>query len=82
MNFIYNNQKWTIILSKYDIRDTNLHNNLLPAKNRWGINEQIKGHAQRIADNTNTLAVVPDLYKGKLGLSKEVSLFFNAFFFS
>ncbi|CAB4383534.1 unnamed protein product [Rhizophagus irregularis] len=37
----------------------------------WGINEQIKIHAQRIADNTNTLTVVPDLYKGKLGLSQE-----------
>lgn len=37
----------------------------------WGINEQIKIHAQKIADNTNTLAVVPDLYKGKLGLTQE-----------
>ncbi|CAI2177435.1 10671_t:CDS:2 [Funneliformis geosporum] len=37
----------------------------------WGINEQIKVHAQHIADNANTLAVVPDLYKGKLGLSQE-----------
>ncbi|RIA90738.1 dienelactone hydrolase family-domain-containing protein [Glomus cerebriforme] len=37
----------------------------------WGINEQIKIHAQRIADNTNTLTITPDLYKGKLGLSQE-----------
>ncbi|CAG8731330.1 5182_t:CDS:1, partial [Acaulospora morrowiae] len=37
----------------------------------WGINEQIKTHAQYIADNTGTLAIVPDLYNGKLGLSAE-----------
>nr|CAG8456615.1 14708_t:CDS:2 [Entrophospora candida]CAG8482716.1 13237_t:CDS:2 [Entrophospora candida] len=37
----------------------------------WGVNEQIKKHAQIIADNTNSLAIVPDLYKGKLGLSRE-----------
>ncbi|CAG8450464.1 6714_t:CDS:2 [Diversispora eburnea] len=37
----------------------------------WGINEQIKKHAQRIADNVKIMTVVPDLYKGKLGLSSE-----------
>uniref|UniRef100_A0A1D1XSX4 Protein usf n=1 Tax=Anthurium amnicola TaxID=1678845 RepID=A0A1D1XSX4_9ARAE len=37
----------------------------------WGITEQVKIHAQRIADNTNILTVAPDLYKGKLGLSQE-----------
>ena len=51
-------------------------------KNRWGLTEQIKVHAQRIADNTNVLTVVPDLYKGKLGLSQEVSiLIINVIFF-
>lgn len=30
-------------------------------------------HAQRIANNTGARTVVPDLYKGKLGLTAEVS---------
>ena len=38
----------------------------------WGINETIKNHAQRIANNTGVKTVVPDLYKGKLGLTAEV----------
>lgn len=38
----------------------------------WGVNDQIKRHAQRIADSTGAYTVVPDLYKGKLGLSAEV----------
>ncbi|KAG2218248.1 hypothetical protein INT45_006249 [Circinella minor] len=37
----------------------------------WGINETIKNHAQRIANNTGVKTVVPDLYKGKIGLTAE-----------
>ncbi|KAI9010378.1 dienelactone hydrolase [Phycomyces nitens] len=37
----------------------------------WGVNDQIKRHAQRIADNTGAHVVVPDLYKGKIGLTAE-----------
>lgn len=37
----------------------------------WGINEQIKRHAQRLANNLQIMTVTPDLYKGKLGLSVE-----------
>ncbi|KAI8377585.1 dienelactone hydrolase [Radiomyces spectabilis] len=37
----------------------------------WGINDQIKSHAQRLADHTGAFTVVPDLYKGKLGLNAE-----------
>jgi carboxymethylenebutenolidase len=38
----------------------------------WGINDTIKNHAQRIANNTGARTVVPDLYKGKIGLTAEV----------
>jgi carboxymethylenebutenolidase len=37
----------------------------------WGINDQIKSHAQKVADRTGAEAIVPDLYKGKLGLNAE-----------
>ncbi|KAI8144639.1 dienelactone hydrolase [Fennellomyces sp. T-0311] len=37
----------------------------------WGINDQIKEHAQRIANYTGARTVVPDLYKGKIGLTAE-----------
>jgi carboxymethylenebutenolidase len=37
----------------------------------WGINDQIKAHAQKVADMTGAEAIVPDLYKGKLGLNAE-----------
>ncbi|KAF7723772.1 hypothetical protein EC973_001685 [Apophysomyces ossiformis] len=37
----------------------------------WGVNEQIKVHAQRIADNTGMHTVIPDLYKGKIGVTAE-----------
>ncbi|KAI8884220.1 dienelactone hydrolase [Backusella circina FSU 941] len=37
----------------------------------WGINDTIKNHAQRIANNTGARTVVPDLYKGKIGLTAE-----------
>lgn len=37
----------------------------------WGINDQIKNHAKHIADMTGAETVVPDLYKGKLGLNAE-----------
>eukprot|EP01103_Thecamoeba_quadrilineata_P019724 TRINITY_DN8118_c0_g1_i1.p1 TRINITY_DN8118_c0_g1~~TRINITY_DN8118_c0_g1_i1.p1 ORF type:complete len:241 (+),score=50.54 TRINITY_DN8118_c0_g1_i1:9-731(+) len=36
----------------------------------WGINDTIKKHAQHIADNGFTV-LVPDLYRGKLGLNAE-----------
>eukprot|EP00980_Cylindrotheca_fusiformis_P024329 scaffold11750_cov54-Cylindrotheca_fusiformis.AAC.2 len=37
----------------------------------WGVNEQIKLHAQTLADLTGAETVIPDLYKGKLGLDAE-----------
>ncbi|KAI8146303.1 dienelactone hydrolase [Fennellomyces sp. T-0311] len=37
----------------------------------WGVNDQIKIHAQRLADSTGALTVVPDLYKGQIGLTAE-----------
>jgi carboxymethylenebutenolidase len=37
----------------------------------WGVNEQIKIHAQKIADITGAEAIIPDLYKGKIGLDAE-----------
>lgn len=37
----------------------------------WGINDQIKEHAQNIANGTGCTTYVPDLYKGKLGLNAE-----------
>eukprot|EP00842_Homolaphlyctis_polyrhiza_P005688 jgi/Hompol1/611/HPOL_005384-RA len=36
----------------------------------WGVDEQIKAHAQRIANQTGAVALVPDLYKGKLALDE------------
>lgn len=41
--------------------------------NRWGVNETIKSHAQHLSDITGIHTVVPDLYKGKIGLTAEVS---------
>ncbi|CAG8549733.1 1092_t:CDS:1 [Diversispora eburnea] len=37
----------------------------------WGVNDQIKKHAQFISDKTQIMCVVPDLYKGKIGLNAE-----------
>lgn len=37
----------------------------------WGVNEQIKVHAQKLADLTGAEAIIPDLYKGKIGLEAE-----------
>ncbi|GAB5587076.1 hypothetical protein Unana1_01976 [Umbelopsis nana] len=37
----------------------------------WGINDQIKMHAQNLADRTGAVTVVPDLYKGKIGVTAE-----------
>ncbi|KAI9311303.1 dienelactone hydrolase [Dichotomocladium elegans] len=37
----------------------------------WGVNDQIKLHAQHLADLTGSYTVVPDLYKGKVGLNAE-----------
>mmetsp|Transcript_8582 Transcript_8582/g.20670 ORF Transcript_8582/g.20670 Transcript_8582/m.20670 type:complete len:239 (-) Transcript_8582:68-784(-) len=37
----------------------------------WGVNDQIKVHAQKIADLVGAEAVIPDLYKGKIGLEAE-----------
>ena len=37
----------------------------------WGINDTIKGLAQKIADMTGAETFVPDLYKGKIGVNAE-----------
>ncbi|CAG8481323.1 12926_t:CDS:10 [Ambispora gerdemannii] len=37
----------------------------------WGFTEQIRLHAQRITDGTRAISIVPDIYNGKLGLSRE-----------
>ncbi|TPX48086.1 hypothetical protein SeMB42_g02400 [Synchytrium endobioticum] len=37
----------------------------------WGVNDQIKSHAQRIANGTGAIVIVPDMYDGKLGLNAE-----------
>ncbi|TPX30775.1 hypothetical protein SmJEL517_g05740 [Synchytrium microbalum] len=37
----------------------------------WGVNDQIKSHAQRIANGTGAIVVVPDMYNGKQGLNAE-----------
>ncbi|KAI8919537.1 dienelactone hydrolase [Entophlyctis helioformis] len=36
----------------------------------WGVDDQIKAHAQRIANGTGAVALVPDLYRGKLALDE------------
>ncbi|CAG8492046.1 12268_t:CDS:2 [Ambispora leptoticha] len=40
----------------------------------WGVTEQIRLHAQKIADNTRAVSIVPDMYNGKLGLSREACI--------
>lgn len=37
----------------------------------WGVNDQCKAHAQKVADLTGAEAIIPDLYKGKIGLEAE-----------
>ncbi|KAJ3391949.1 hypothetical protein HDU84_005097 [Entophlyctis sp. JEL0112] len=37
----------------------------------WGINETIRAHAQRVANGTGAIAVVPDLYNGKSTADEE-----------
>ncbi|KAI8081278.1 dienelactone hydrolase [Halteromyces radiatus] len=37
----------------------------------WGVNNQCKQHAQRLADDTGAHTVIPDLYKGKVGVDAE-----------
>ncbi|KAI7854477.1 dienelactone hydrolase [Circinella umbellata] len=37
----------------------------------WGIDNQIKRHAQHLSDNTGMTTFVPDLYKGKIGVTAE-----------
>ncbi|CAO3691113.1 hypothetical protein G6F70_006525 [Rhizopus microsporus] len=37
----------------------------------WGVNDMIKQHAQNIADHTGAYTVIPDLYKGKVGVNAE-----------
>ncbi|KAJ3071526.1 hypothetical protein HDU98_005191 [Podochytrium sp. JEL0797] len=37
----------------------------------WGINDQILEHAQRVANSTGAIAVVPDLYNGIVTADKE-----------
>ncbi|KAL2913264.1 hypothetical protein HK105_207266 [Polyrhizophydium stewartii] len=36
----------------------------------WGVDEQVRAHAQRIANCTGAVALVPDLYKGKVALDE------------
>lgn len=38
----------------------------------WGVNAQTKSHAQRLANGTGCVAIVPDMYNGKIGHDKEV----------
>ncbi|KAI8337591.1 dienelactone hydrolase [Chlamydoabsidia padenii] len=37
----------------------------------WGVNKQCQEHAQRLADTTGAHTVLPDLYKGKVGVNAE-----------
>eukprot|EP00930_Biecheleria_cincta_P081036 TRINITY_DN6962_c0_g2_i1.p1 TRINITY_DN6962_c0_g2~~TRINITY_DN6962_c0_g2_i1.p1 ORF type:complete len:274 (+),score=53.93 TRINITY_DN6962_c0_g2_i1:51-872(+) len=37
----------------------------------WGVNEQIKQHASRIAEEGKFRVLIPDIYKGKLGVDAE-----------
>lgn len=37
----------------------------------WGINNQIKLHAQNFANDIGAEAIIPDLYKGKIGINAE-----------
>ncbi|KAJ3231185.1 hypothetical protein HDU81_003953 [Chytriomyces hyalinus] len=37
----------------------------------WGVNDQIVSHAQRIANNTGAIAIIPDLYNGKVTADSE-----------
>ena len=39
-----------------------------------GVNDQIKMHAQNLADRTGAVTVVPDIYKGKIGVTAEASV--------
>lgn len=39
-----------------------------------GVNDQIKMHAQNLADRTGAITVVPDIYKGKIGVTAEASV--------
>ncbi|KAH8552208.1 dienelactone hydrolase [Umbelopsis sp. PMI_123] len=47
------------------------HGAIIVLQEWWGINDQIKLHAQNLADRTGAVAVVPDLYKGKIGVTAE-----------
>ena len=37
----------------------------------WGLNDQIKVHAQHVATSTGCEVIVPDVYKGKIGVNAE-----------
>lgn len=37
----------------------------------WGVNKQCQEHAQKLADRTGAHTVIPDLYKGKVGVDAE-----------
>ncbi|CAL1540946.1 unnamed protein product [Lymnaea stagnalis] len=39
----------------------------------WGVNENIKDVAKTIAEKTNFVTVVPDLYRGKVALDRETA---------
>ncbi|ORY42183.1 alpha/beta-hydrolase [Rhizoclosmatium globosum] len=62
-------------LERHVLRGSEAANTLRPAvivlQEWWGINDTILGHAQRIANNTGAIAVVPDLYNGTITADKE-----------
>jgi carboxymethylenebutenolidase len=41
---------------------------LIAIQEWWGINEEIKGHAQAFSDHLKVPVLVPDLYRGKVAL--------------
>lgn len=40
-------------------------------KEWWGVTDLIKGHAEKISKVGDYRCLVPDLYKGKIGVDKE-----------
>lgn len=38
----------------------------------WGVTEEVKKQASRIANTGNYRCIIPDLYKGKIGVDAEV----------
>ena len=38
----------------------------------WGVDAQVMEHAGRLADDSGYRVVIPDLYRGKIGVTAEV----------